>query len=173
MSNEADHIALANRFQVSIDFMLGDVHQCVEWLAVAAFYKALHVVEAAFYNDPAIMHTSNHGDRSKRLKSKRKYSPLFPSYNALWSASTIARYLQDRGSGHTYAQFSDFLPADQIRPRLLDRYLPVFETMSVQLITNPSSLVRYRSVPSIATAQVKAQPTANQSVPPTSSASSS
>jgi hypothetical protein len=145
MSTDVDHIALANRFQASVDFMLGNVDQCAEWITVAAFYKALHLVEAAFYNDRNVRHTYNHADRLEVLKKNRRYSPLFTRYNALWSASTIARYLHDHSSGDHYCRFADFMPHDQIRPLLLDRYLPPFERMILPFLANSGSVVAYQA----------------------------
>ena len=48
MSTESEHIALANRDQATLEYLLLDPPKCSEWIAAVAFYKSLHVVEAIF-----------------------------------------------------------------------------------------------------------------------------
>ncbi len=76
MSAEAEHIRLANRNQATLDYLLLDVSKCSEWIAVIAFYKSLHVVEAVFAREPLPCHLHNHHERLGRLKTTRAYSPL-------------------------------------------------------------------------------------------------
>jgi len=145
MSTEGDHVALANRFQSTLELMLVDIATCSELISVCAFYKSLHVIEAIFHRDPTIRHAKNHKERLQFVGKSRRYSTLYPSYNALWSASTVARYLQDHSKKSTYIQFSDFIPPDDLRPLLLDRYLFPFESIATQLLGDPDSLKRYQS----------------------------
>jgi hypothetical protein len=48
MSTGFKHIALANRNQATLEYLLLDAPRCSEWIAAVAFYKSLHVVEAIF-----------------------------------------------------------------------------------------------------------------------------
>ncbi len=152
MSAEAEHLGLANRNQAALDHLLLDVPKCSEWIAVAAFYKSLHVVEAIFAREPKACHLHNHHERLAKLKTNKTYSLLYPPYRAMWSAALVARYLahQPGGSGPaqtTYACFEDYLPAADIRPKLLDIYLYGFEHMAVQLLGPASgTLARYSKI---------------------------
>jgi hypothetical protein len=149
MSTEAAHIALANRNQAALDHLLTDEHTCSEWIAVVAFYKSLHVVEAIFAKESAPWHLHDHHKRLERLKTSRKYSLLFSPYRAMWSAALVARYLAHQPSDSSrredsYACFNDYLPVANIRPKLLDNYLYSFEHLAEQLLgSSAKTLIRY------------------------------
>jgi len=49
MATESVHIAVANRTQKTIVRLLKDLTDSSPWIAITAFYKALHVVEAVFF----------------------------------------------------------------------------------------------------------------------------
>lgn len=51
MPTEAQHIASANRTQKTIEHLLADVATHSPWIATAAFYKALHIVEAVLVKE--------------------------------------------------------------------------------------------------------------------------
>lgn len=149
MALSADHIALANRNQGVLDDLLGDLDRCAEWVATVAFYKALHVVEAIFADDPAVQHMANHRDRLNVLKRDPQYRPLFPTYRVLWQVSLIARYLEHANSGaiQGFARFEDYMPRGDVRPILLDRFLMPFESIAIGLLRSDHGLVVYRSGP--------------------------
>jgi hypothetical protein len=151
MSTEAEHLALANRNQAALDHLLLDVPKCSEWMAVAAFYKSLHVVEAVFAREPKACHLHDHHARLDKLKATRTYSLLYPHYRAMWSAGLVARYLAHQpggGAPSAYACFDDYLPAADIRSKLLDNYLFGFEHMAVQLLgLSAGALRRYTKTP--------------------------
>jgi hypothetical protein len=149
MSTEAEHLALANRNQAALDHLLSDTARCSEWVAVVAFYKSLHVAEAVFARETPPTHCHDHHIRLNKLKATKTYALLFPHYRAMWSTSMVARYLAQQAAGPlspkgVFACFDDFLPANAIRPKLLDNYLYTFEHLAVQLL-GPSgkTLVRY------------------------------
>ena len=48
MATEADHIALANKNHEVLLYLLKDAARFPEWITVAAFYKAVQIVEAVF-----------------------------------------------------------------------------------------------------------------------------
>lgn len=143
----ADHIALANRNQNVLDYLMGDLDRCAEWVATVAFYKALHVVEAIFADDPDVQHTANHRDRLNVMKRDPQYRPLFPTYRVLWQVSLIARYLEHANAGvvQGFARFEDYMPTDDIKSILLDRFLMPFERVAVGMLRADHGLVVYRS----------------------------
>jgi hypothetical protein len=154
MSSAAEHIALANRHQAVLAYLLKDLATCSEWAAVVAFYKSLHVVEAIFARNPGVGHVHTHHARLERIKREKQYQPFYPSFRALWSASIVARYLESprpapgAGTGKQFARFEDYLPVADLRPKLLDLYLVAFESMAVQMLpqTGPA-LNRYAPLP--------------------------
>lgn len=77
MPSEADHIACANRTQQTTALLLTNREAHSPWVAITAFYKALHVVEAVFANDRSIRHTSTHEEREAALKRERKYHNIY------------------------------------------------------------------------------------------------
>lgn len=143
MSSAADHIALANRNQSVLNYLLSDVDRCAEWVVAVAFCKSLHVVEAIFADDPVVGHTASHRDRLNVLKRNSKYRHLFPTYRVLWQASLIARYLEHAvaGASQEYARFEDYMPARDINTILLDRFLAPFERMAVDMLRPEHGLV--------------------------------
>ncbi len=150
MSSEAEHIAIANRNQAVLEYLLEDPAKCAEWVAVVAFYKALHVVEAIFSRDAKVGHIHNHHIRLEKLKRETQYKKLFSIYRVLWSAASVARYLEDSsssshsGSGRLYSRFEDYLPIADLRPMLLDRFLASFEREAANFLTpSCAGLVRY------------------------------
>ena len=139
MSSDAEHLALANRFQAAIDHNLTDVETCAEVIAIAAYYKAMHVVEALFFRDPEINHCHLHRDRLKNLGKRRKYHSLYKRLKALWNASEVARYLVfrvDSGPSQSavFSSFRDYIPPPDLRRDLLDRYLVPLERDSASLL---------------------------------------
>ena len=114
MASEADHIAAANLNQKTLAHLCQDVSVHGPWVAVVAFYKALHVVEAVFANDPDIRHCTDHGSRERALKMNRKYAHINKQYAPLSRAATIARYLHH--SGTDYHSFFDYLDATNPHP---------------------------------------------------------
>lgn len=159
MSTEAEHIALANRNQAAIEHLLLDAGKCWGWVAVVAFYKSLHVVDAVFARESTPCHLHNHHARLDRLKATRAYSLLFQHYRAMWSAALVARNLaheaEPPGKGEkTYACFDDYLPVAEIRSKPLDRYLFGFEHIAVQLLgPSSSALNRYSKTVNVQTSE--------------------
>lgn len=117
MANEQDHLACANRTQKTIGCLLQDTAVNSPWIATASFYKAVHIVEAVFFNDSAIRHTSDHDRRDHALKSARKYEHIYKNYAVLKRASTNARYLSQ---GKT---FDDYMNPQQVVDVLLKHHL--------------------------------------------------
>ena len=110
MASEADHISLANRNHAFLLHLLED-GSYLDWAATVAFYKAVHVVEAVIAHD---LHTSSmsHNAREQILKTPR-FKQIYKNYAHLYTASRIARYLEDRGTGK-FSTFADYMNADDV-----------------------------------------------------------
>lgn len=118
MASEIDYIKLANRNHEILLSLLAD-GKFMDWSMTVAFYKAVHVVEAVFANDLHV-HSTSHTEREKTLKILR-YKAIFKNYGHLFTASRVARYLEDSGPGR-FRTFSDYMndvtARDVIRKRL-------------------------------------------------------
>lgn len=135
MPDESTHLAIANHNQAFIELLLPNIADFSDWITTAAFYKALHVVEAVFFNDPAIRHAADHNHRENILKRERRFSHIYKSYRILYSASLVARYLS---GGH--ASFSDYLTPDQVHSLILGHHLHQVEKSALRLLRNGSAL---------------------------------
>lgn len=84
MATEAAHLAKAaanQRFLATIEDEFAD------WLAIVAFYKAVHLVEAMFacQGTPS----KNHDHRNRRLK--KSYPMIWKNFRPLFHASKLLR----------------------------------------------------------------------------------
>jgi hypothetical protein len=97
------------------------------WAATVAFYAALHLVDrlAARNN----FHPSNHTERNAFVTSQHR--AIWNAYNALYTASLIARY-------GTVNQFNSAYPGTTVQMVLIDQRLVAIETY-VNNIFNPPS----------------------------------
>ena len=134
MASEKTHLAAANRTQLTIAHLLQDRDCHSPWIATTALYKALHVVEAVFANDKAVMHTANHDDRAQKLKTIKKYGNIAKHYFPLFRASMVARYL----TGHE--SFDSFMSPAVVEDKLLKHYLHQVEKSSKKFLTKPDEL---------------------------------
>jgi hypothetical protein len=125
MPSEKCHLAVADRNQKAIDFLLPAIADHSEWITTIAFYKAVHLVEAVFTHDPVIRHGINHENREAALKGNKRYAQIWRFYRLLWSASTVARYLQDRDND--YSSFSEYLSTDDVKTKVLSHWLVQIE----------------------------------------------
>lgn len=136
MSSAAEHIACANRTQNTIGHLLADAPSHSPWIAVAAFYKAIHVVEAVFFYDKNVRHTSNHDDRDTALRHNRRYDSIYKHYRPLKSASLNARYLT------SCKIFDAYLSPDEVVGQLLKDHLHQIEQSAAKFIKDPDTLDR-------------------------------
>jgi len=146
----ASHIELANRNQAVIDYLLLNPSVCAETIAVISFYKALHVMEAIFcFREQK--HCFGHVEREKYIKNHKVYSQYWPFYRVLSTSSYVARYLADNTTSQGYTRFSDYLPLDQVKAMLLDRYLARLERLAVTMLPSSHGLVPYTPRPIVST----------------------
>jgi hypothetical protein len=97
------------------------------WAATVAFYAALHLIDrlAARLN----YHPSNHPDRLAFVSSQHR--PIFAAYNALKTASEIARY-------GTLNQFNKAYPGTTVQDVLIDAKLIAIETYVNNIFSPPA-----------------------------------
>lgn len=132
MATEAAHIALANKNHDVLIHLIKDVDRFPEWVTVVAFYKAVQIIDAAFeHTHGQCCH--GHPRRLEMLKS-RGYRELHKHYRALWSASSVARYLYDNAEHSTYSCFTDYLSADAVREKIVKKRLSNVEGHALKLL---------------------------------------
>jgi hypothetical protein len=150
VASETDHITLANRNHGTLLYLCDDAEQHAEWVATVAFYKAVQVVEAVFANHLG-RHSNGHDSRIDDLKRRSEFKPLFKAYRPLYSASLVARYLEDSspkkldgGKSQRYKSFLDYMPGEAVIKRLLKKRLDVLEQHAVGFLseTGRNSLLR-------------------------------
>jgi hypothetical protein len=144
MATEVDHIALANKNQDALGYMIGEVARFPEWVTTIAFYKGVQLVEAVFANNGK--HTHGHKDRHEMLKAPT-FQVLYRDYRALWSASTVARYLYDNDRQVRYSQFSDYLPPDRVIEKLVNKRLRTLEQHAISMLS-PRCCTSLKRLPS-------------------------
>jgi hypothetical protein len=95
------------------------------WAAIVAFYAALHCVDRLASRTN--LHPGGHSDRTRYVSGRHRV--IFGAYNALQSASLIARY-------GTLNQFNSAFPGTTVQDILVDQKLVAIETY-VHNIFNP------------------------------------
>jgi hypothetical protein len=94
MPSEEAHIRVANDNHVTLAFLLQDIETHLPWVGTVAFYKALHVVEAAL--DAGFgTHMPDHTSRYRFLANENRLKNVFKHYYPLYMMSQKARYLSN------------------------------------------------------------------------------
>ena len=113
MADFIDHVQQA-KHNLSCANTFLNLGTCRDWAITAAFYSAVHFVEAGFSTIPHIRHTSSHATRNSECQLT--FGNCYRQYRKLFNASIIARYLQGANSvaGGYYTQqaASDFINQD-------------------------------------------------------------
>jgi len=125
MASEQDHIDLANSNQQVIDHLIKEA-SFHDWLAIVAFYKAVHVVEAVFANH-LHRHSCSHSDREERLKKTRSLMVIFKDYSHLLNESRNFRYLLCPPGRMTF---------EQVRSQLVYKRLYGVEQKAIQFLSD-------------------------------------
>jgi hypothetical protein len=149
MATEADHIALANKNHDVLMHLVKDIDRFPEWVTVAAFYKAVQIIEAVFVHQHGRC-CHGHQKRLDALKS-RGYQVLHKHYRVLWGASSVARYLYDTTSDKSYSSFASYLPPDRVYKAILKRRLVGIECEAVGLLSDKGrqALQRFPTTPGL------------------------
>lgn len=145
MASELAHLALANRNHAILLHLLPDIAKYGDWIATIAFYKAVHVVEAA-YAHTLHRHSTSHNDREQKLKTFTPMNPISRDYSHLLTASRIARYLED-GPGSRYATFTDFMGSAELK-KLLEKRLYGVEQKSLSFLSDAGKKLLVKFEPS-------------------------
>lgn len=139
MAKPESHIQVANRNQITLEALCVDIDAHGPWIATIAFYKALHVVEAVFFYDKDILHTTDHGRREFALKTKKKYQSIWRHYSLLIRAATEARYLEDTDT--SAAKFSASFPSKSLLSILIFDALHQVEKSAAKVGGNLTGLL--------------------------------
>lgn len=134
MPTEDQHIACASRTQKTIQHLMQDLDTHSPWIATAAFYKALHVVEAVFAKERG-HHSCDHGGRRGLLERTRRYDHIARHYLILERAARNARYLPPGGV------FDLWLSPQKVVDQLLNHALRQIEESASKMLTKPHELL--------------------------------
>jgi len=155
MPQVTDHIALANKNQLTLSHLLNEVDDHPEWITTVAFYKALQLVEAMFVHlDGKNCH--GHTVRNRKLRENR-FRAVNKQYKSLFRASTIARYLHDNVENSGYSSFNDFLTSEEVQREIVNKRLRNLEQCVLQMlpetVRSTVSQVKVDQLPAQAVAQ--------------------
>lgn len=137
MSDEHDHIALANINHDALVHLLKDHSRFPEWISTVAFYKAVQIVEAIIANNLR-MHSMCHEDRRKTLQMDR-FKKIHREYLPLLTASRIARYLED--SKTAVNSFRSWRPAESVKSELVEGRLRRLEQNCLPFLSDAAKKV--------------------------------
>ncbi len=140
MPNEMSHLALANHNQDLLDILVTEIEKFPDWATTVAFYKALHIVEAVFACENPARHGADHPSRERILKTIPKYTHIYRHYRVLYSASMVARYMQDNQT-----DFTNYLSPQAVIDKLLKHRLHEIEKSAVKQLKNPNQLATVSS----------------------------
>lgn len=139
MPSRDDHLSLAKHNQDVIDFLRTDsARRFHDWVAIVAFYKALHLIEALFACFSWIKHGGDHATRERILKSDTRYDAIRPHYRALKEASSVARYLSLAGGGKHYNTFGDYMTVEDVDSYILSHRLRSIEKSAMAMLFPPA-----------------------------------
>lgn len=131
---EAHRLAAKGNQEV-IDFLLPQISVHSAWITIAAFYKALHIVEILFQEEktsPRRNGCADHDDRRAALFSDNRYKHIYKNYDPLKRASAVARYLEIQG--HSYSSFSAYMSPQEVEAKVLGHYLSQVEKSVANLL---------------------------------------
>jgi hypothetical protein len=132
MPNTASHLAVAGRNGDLIQHLTQTKDRHSEWLAVVAFYKALHLVDAMLFCDHPCKHGGDHTERARILKVTQKYQNIYRNFRPLSAASCVARYLAT--DGREYSAFAAYLSPDQVMAVLINHHLKQVEDRVTRIL---------------------------------------
>lgn len=138
------HLQIADRNQLVLDYLRVRIDDFPEWVAVLAFYKAVHLVEAVLAVQDK-HHSHSHESRELKLKSDQKYSNIWKHYRPLWAASVIARYHCESGDPAKQQAFTGYMKPEEVQAELLGHRLnQIQKTTKKFLEPTPSRSKRKR-----------------------------
>ena len=114
-----------------------------DWILVAAFYTAVHAVEAALATDN--FHPDSHFVRHKILSKENRYTKIWEHYHSLYNGAWVARY--DCSACFTHSQVchdfvkSNLFPLERSVCVLLGSAAPELDKLELppkQLVVSPA-----------------------------------
>lgn len=132
MPDKDGHLAVAGRNQELIDRLLPVIDHYPDWVAVIAFYKALHIVDAVLFVDNYREHGGSHDNRDRILKTTNRYQNLYRHYRPLFAASLVGRYLEC--GGREYRLFTEYLSPQKVKDIILGHHLRQLEVSAEKII---------------------------------------
>lgn len=106
MASLEAHIRQANHNEACARHVMGSDDQYRDWAITAAFYAAVHLAEATFYEIPRVKHSDQAWDRGKRDPHGYRIDKIrdiakgaYKSYKKLYNASRHVRYLTYMAEG--------------------------------------------------------------------------
>lgn len=148
MASEIDHVVLANKNHDCLLQLAGNPVAFPEWVTTVAFYKAVHVVEAVFANELRY-HSTSHDSRQRRLKTEPKLKAIFTDFQALMTASRIARYLEASSGKMTtrFKTFTDAIPVPDVMDQLVYKRLYRVEQFLLPFLSSGASSLLKKTQP--------------------------
>ena len=138
MPKLAEHLAHAKRLKNTLQFLCEKHDNHSEWIAVTAFYRALHLSESLLVKGN-IPHDRSHVGREQALKRTKSTSHIWIHYRPLWEASNISRYLAYQGT--EYSSFATYLDPDKVVSELVNyRLREIEKSVANQLSMDPNDL---------------------------------
>jgi hypothetical protein len=127
MPSSREHKEKADLNRATLSRLIAN-NEAPEWMAVVAFYTAMHLVErlAACEN----IHHSKHPDRLAYLTRHKQHRSIHVEFQTIFDASLVARY-------GTANQFAKAYIGDAIVDTLVNKHLKTIETY-VDTHFNPS-----------------------------------
>jgi hypothetical protein len=104
-----------------------------DWMVVAAFYTAIHAIEALFSKD-RVTHEGSHSDRNFILRTRQRYHSIWQPFRLLYEASLPARYDCAAGPGDP-----DWISAADVKRIHIEQDLYAVERLVARLLSFPSS----------------------------------
>lgn len=100
MPTDAEHLTKyrVNKRLLDSDEMNVERTKHFEWVAIVAFYSAMHLIEKELFASPSSpqKHTSNHKERNDIISKYSEFRSIRSSYNILQTNCWKARYLAGR-----------------------------------------------------------------------------
>jgi hypothetical protein len=132
MPDKDCHLAVARRNQELIDRLLAAGNTHPEWIAVIAFYKALHIVDAVLFVNHPDKHGGSHENRNRISKTTIRYQNIYRHYRPIFSASLIGRYLEDNYQSHHC--FAEYMSSEDVVNTILNHHLKQLEKSAEKII---------------------------------------
>lgn len=147
MPSKTAHLLAAKKNADTIAYLKERFEDFPEWVVTVAFYRALHIVEAVFYDDDesSVDHTDQHSTRNRHLKQTRRYQNLWRHYRPLYNDSMVARYLQGHADDDIVEVFSSYLSTKDIEDKHLNHNLRQVERTAKTLLGDPDLFADPRS----------------------------